>query len=157
MGADLISMTIVVDERRSEHCTIDAIKQHLADGGNVRRILDGSAYLREQVEEATMWDEISEPDTQEVEAARAILVEGAESLIEGFRTHNAIPMGHGLLLIVSGGMSWGDEPYEGFTSESVFVEASLGDRALNGLVGIVGAPEIDRINGYLAGREGAGA
>jgi hypothetical protein len=165
MGADLITMTVVADDRIVDKISLADIKAFLADDENVRAIFASSGALRDEVE---MTADFRNPDSgateeesraidlanndEEIRTARAILEEGADSLIYYSRVHNAIPMGHDLTLFVGGGLSWGDDPYEGYSSEVAFTDAALSHPPLNALVGLVGAPHIDTINEYLAQR-----
>jgi hypothetical protein len=154
MGADFIGMAVTVAESRYGACTKTDLVNFLNPDEVVRRLLDGNAFLREEVNNSAMWVD-ADPDDEEAEeatalqVARDVLLEGWETLMHP-RYHNYFTLGRGLSLVTGGGVSWGDEPYDGFSQESVLVETALTDSELGALTGIVaGVPETDFIESWL--------
>lgn len=159
MGADYIGQVVTVAEERYTACTRKDIEEFLAPDETVQRLLAASYYLRDEVGNADYFGprEASEEEmaADERETARGLLLEGWETL-NGSRTHNYWPLGRGLAMLTSGGMSWGDDPYDDFHAECALVDAALSDSELGALTGIVaGVPEVDFIESWIERGEGS--
>lgn len=145
MGADYIGQVTTVVEERYSTCTAERLEEYLKPDATVRRLLDASQPLREEVENLAFYEDSG----TDIESARAVLLSGWEAM-NGARTHNYFPMGRGLALLTAGGMSWGDSPYDDFDAESVLVDTALCDAELGALTGIVaGVPEVDFIESWI--------
>jgi hypothetical protein len=158
MGADYIGQVTTVVESRYTNCTKEALVRFLNPDEVVQRLVDGDQFLAEQVDNTVQWDpdyDADEPASSRLQIARDILIEGWETLTFP-RYHNYWPLGRGLALITGGGMSWGDDPYDGYDQESTLVGTALTDSELGALTGIVaGVPEVDFIESWLQSGEGA--
>lgn len=168
MGADYIGNVVTVVEKNHEACSKEKLEKFLQPQETVKRLLDASRDLKEEAGAAADTWALGDVDWSQVEdeeaiieaavvmAARELLIEGWETLMHP-RYHNYWPLGRGLALIVSGGMSWGDAPYDGFNAEAALLAASMSDSELGALTGIVGGvPEVDFIESWLQSGE-AGA
>lgn len=153
MGADLISLTVVIDQRKAEGCTLEKISEWLAVDANVRKVIESTPAMKDELEYAEEWFDFDgdkeEEARLEIEVARRILLDGADSFLNGFRTHNGIPMGDDMMLLVGGGLSWGDDPYEGFSQECVFADAACDIPELHEITGAVGPPQLNILLPYL--------
>lgn len=138
-------IAVVVDPSREP--TVEAVRQHLNDVDNVRRIIRNCEYLKyeleNRIEERGGAIELGYGE----DILPVILESGMKSLFYDDGQHVVLPIGHGLNLIVGGG--YGADPYDEYADEMALVEAALADFVFGRLLGIVGLPDINTINRYL--------
>lgn len=131
MGADFISVAYTVENDTFYKCTVEQVGAFLTDDV-IAAVVEASPALRETLENQYDGEETAED-------IRALLLEGADAAFNSDRAHSSFSLGDGLSLRIAGGMSWGDDPYDGYGSEVAFADTCLDYPLLGRLVGIVAA------------------
>jgi hypothetical protein len=150
MGADMIGQIVTVDA--SKHFA-EGVGEKVAayikamPEAELQMILDaGNCEIDDYLEGAAM---IGDDDA--VAALRLALLEGAETLLGSSRYQISTPiLGTPLSIIFKGAPTWGDDPYDGYLEEAVFIEAAMEDALIAREAGIVttGAPDAETVWQY---------
>lgn len=127
MGMDLLTNVVVVEDNQfekaqKENLVPSYIKEH------IETILAASEYIINLMDPEATDDEVADS-----------LIEGWESLTDGnSRSEFGLEVGGTSLRIIGkGGESWGDDPYDGFSQETAFLQATAVCPPLGELAGIV--------------------